>query len=402
MSELDTRCGALRFDNPFVLASAPPTASKDMIRKAFSLGWGGAVTKTIKPDSLHIADVSPRFNAISARRGEIYGFENIELVSKRDVAYWRGAIAELKSEFPGKVLIASIMGDPSPSSWRDLAKEVALAGADAIELNFSCPHGMPEMGVGAAIGQSAEISATICSWVHGAVDLPLIVKLTPNVTDVRQIAKAVVAAGADMLAAINTVESLTGVDLDSLEPQPSVSGFSTYGGYSGKAVKPIGLRVVAQLASAVQVPIMGMGGVGSWEDAAEYIALGASVVQVCTEVMLHGFGIIDGLKSGLSSYLERKALISPQALRGLAVAKMKSHEELARAGRKYPSLGLESACVSCGKCEVACEDGGYGAIRILQGKPSFDYAKCDGCSLCSIVCPTRAIHLGAKAAAGAA
>jgi dihydropyrimidine dehydrogenase (NAD+) subunit PreA len=393
MSDLRVSCGELSFENPFVLASAPPTASYEMIRKAFAMGWGGAVTKTIKPDSLVVADVSPRFNAIGSRFGEVIGFENIELVSKRDLAYWIDAIGKLKREFPRKMLIASIMGDTERGSWSDLSRAMEAAGADALELNFSCPHGMPEMGVGAAIGQSAEISARITEWVRAATSLPLIVKLTPNVTDVRPIAKAVAEAGADMIAAINTVESLTGVDLESLEPQPSVGGFSTYGGYSGRAVKPIGLRVVSQVARSVELPILGMGGISQWSDAAEYIAIGASVVQVCTEVMLKGFGIIEGLKSGLSDYLDRKGMGSPAELRGAALGKLRSHEVLERGERLHPRIFGSGTCVRCGRCVVACADGGYGAISLSGGEPRFDYAKCDGCSLCRHVCPVGVIRM---------
>jgi len=401
MSHLRTSCGSLSFDNPFLLASAPPTASVGMIRKAFALGWGGAVTKTIKPDNLAITDVSPRFNVVGARLGEVFGFENIELVSKRDVAYWVKSVGELKREFPNKVLIASIMGDTEASSWEALAAMMEAAGADALELNFSCPHGMPEMGVGAAIGQNADISARITGWVKSTVGIPVIVKLTPNVTDVSPIAKAVRAAGADMIAAINTVESLTGVDLESFEPQPSVGGFSTYGGYSGRAVKPIGLRVVSQIARSVDAPILGMGGISQWSDAAEYIALGASVVQICTEVMLKGFGIIDSLKGGLSEYLDRKGLASPDELRGKALIRLTSHESLARSEKRFPSLGA-GACMRCGRCVTACADGGYGAIAMGSASVSFDYAKCDGCSLCSHVCPVHAIAMSELKAAGAA
>ena len=402
MCALRTACGSLSFENPFVLASAPPTASRETIRRAFELGWAGAVTKTIKPDGLAMADVSPRFNAIGSKAGEVLGFENIELVSKRDVAYWVDAIGGLKREFPGKVLIASIMADDREDSWKALATAMELAGADALELNFSCPHGLPEMGAGAAIGQSAEISGRIAGWVKAATGIPVIAKLTPNVTDIRPIAAAVRDAGCDMIAAINTVESLTGVDLESFVPRPSVGGFSTYGGYSGRAVKPIGLRVVSQIARRVDLPVMGMGGISQWTDAAEYIALGASVVQLCTEVMLKGFGIIDGLTSGLAEYLERMSLASPGELRGKALARLTTHDSLLRAERRYPAIAMAGACARCGRCVTACADGGYGAIGMGKEAVTFDYSKCDGCSLCSHVCPARAIEMRAKTAADAA
>ena len=287
------------------------------------------------------------------------------------------------------------MGDTEPESWRGLASAMEGAGADALELNFSCPHGMPEMGVGAAIGQDPEISARITRWVKEEVGIPVIVKLTPNVTDVALIAKAVCLAGADMIAAINTVESLTGVDLESFEPQPSVGGFSTYGGYSGRAVKPIGLRVVSQIARSVNVPIMGMGGIGEWSDAAEYIALGASAVQVCTEVMVRGLGIIGDLKSGLLGYLEKKSLAGPHELRGKALVRLTTHERLQRGRGRYPFIMPGGPCIRCARCVTACADGGHGAVSLQGGAIVFDYEKCDGCSLCSHVCPVRAIGMQA-------
>lgn len=391
MSELKTRCGPFELENPFLLASAPPSASLDLIRRAFIAGWGGAVTKTVKPDGLAVSDVSPRFSTIGSRRGEVYGLENVELVSKRDLAYWLRAIRELKAEFPGKLLIASMMGDCYEDSWKSLAFALQEAGADGLELNFSCPHGMPEMGVGAAIGQNAEISGRIASWVRSEASVPIIVKLTPNVADPRPIARAAIEAGADMLAAINTVESLSGVDLDTFEPQPAVGGRSTYGGFSGRAVKPIGLRVVSQLARAFPVPIMGMGGIGSWSDAAEYLAVGASAVQVCTEVMVKGFGIVDGLKSGLLGYMDGKGFSRPDEFRGRALAHFARHEELPRSARMVPEID-DSLCVGCGRCAVACRDGGYQAIAMEKGRPEVAAERCDGCSLCVHVCPAGAVR----------
>lgn len=401
MGNLSVKVGSLSFENPFLLASAPPSASYELIRKAFSLGWGGAVTKTIKSDDMLVRDVSPRFAVVGSRQGDVYGFENFELVSKRSLGYWEESIAKLKAEWPGRVLIASIMGDSQKESWQELSRRVQAAGADALELNFSCPHGMPEMGVGAAIGQNPDISARITGWVAQVAKVPVIVKLTPNVTDVRAVAKAVEAAGADMLAAINTVESLSGIDLESLEPKPSVAGHSTFGGYSGKAVKPIGLRVVAQLAKASSLPIMGMGGISDWRDAGEYIAVGAAVVQVCTEVMLKGMGIIESLTQGLSGYLDRKAFPDLGALRGQALARISSHESLDRSTRMVARVD-GAKCVACGRCQISCADGGHQAIQLRLSRAEIDAAKCDGCSLCVHVCPTAAIGMAPDKVSGGA
>jgi len=379
--------------NPFLLASASPTASADLIRRAFLQGWAGAVTKTIKPDSMAVSDVSPRFHGWRDSAGAVVGFENIELVSKRDEAYWVKTIADLKTEFPDRMVIASLMGDSRPASWRNLACRMVEAGADALELNFSCPHGMPEKGVGAAIGQDPAITARITGWVKDVARKPVIVKLTPNVTDIRVTALAAVGAGADAIAAINTVESITGVDLDTLQPYPLVGGRSAYGGYSGAGVKPIGLKAVAQIAGAVSVPIHGMGGIRTWSDAAEYLSLGASVVQVCTEVMVSGFSIVKPLAEGLACYLDKKHFFGTEDLRGRALAKLSSHEGLDRSTQVRPSAARHEDCVLCGKCLVACRDGGYQAISIRDRRVQFDLEKCDGCSLCRVVCPEGVIEM---------
>lgn len=383
----------LRYENPFLLASGPPTASRELIARGFEAGWAGAVTKTIRPDSMPMSDVSPRFYAFRHGQGDVYGFENIELVSRRSTAYWMETIAGLKRGHPEKILIASIMGDSGRESWENLARRCEGAGADALELNFSCPHGMPERGVGAAIGQDAGITGRITGWVRGATSLPVIVKLTPNVTDVRPIALAAIEAGADALAAINTVQCLAGVDLETLTPYPQVNGFSTFGGYSGAAVKPIGLRVVAQAAATTGAPIHGLGGIRTWQDAVEYMAVGATVVQVCTEVMLRGFGIVRGLIQGLSEYMQRKGFESPANLTGAALKRLSSHEAMSRTERVVPEMAARESCLLCGRCVTACRDGGYGALRIEDQAVAIDTAKCDGCSLCVLVCPAQALAM---------
>jgi len=389
--DISVDIGKLHFENPFILASAPPTSDGNFIRKAFQMGWGGAVIKTIKPDDMKISDVSPRFSVLKDKKGHNIGFENFELVSKQNCSYWSEEIRAIKKEYPNKILIASIMADLSAASWKNLAYKMERAGADALELNFSCPHGMPEQGVGAAIGQSAEIAAMITKWVKEAVELPVIVKLTPNVTDITAIAKNVSAAGADSIAAINTVQCLMGVDLDTLSPMPTVQGQSTYGGYSGYAVKPIGLKCVAQISSAVDVPIYGIGGIGTWQDAIEYIAVGASVVQICTAAMLEGFQIIKPMLAGLKTYMLEKKIEKLSDICGIAAKKMTSHTNLSREYTAKAKLTTSAECIFCQKCLIACNESGYGAIEAVNHKIQIDVDKCDGCSLCSLVCPKQII-----------
>ncbi|MFW5777058.1 MAG: NAD-dependent dihydropyrimidine dehydrogenase subunit PreA [Spirochaetota bacterium] len=383
-------CG-LALENPFVLASAPPTADIAMIERAFSMGWAGAVTKTIKPDSMVVEDASPRFAAVK-RDGRIVGFENFELLSKNNLDYWSDGIAHVRTEYPDKLLVVSITGDDRRETWADLARWAQDAGAQALELNFSCPHGMPERGVGAAIGQNPDITEMIARWVCDEVTIPVIVKLSPNVTSVIPIAEAAIRGGADALAAINTVQSIAGVDLDRLTPYPAVQGHSSYGGYSGAAVKPIGLRITAQLAQAFDLPLSALGGVSEWRDAAEYISLGANHVQVCTAVMTSGFRIVRTMISGLKRYMSGMGFARLEDFRGAALPKLSAHGDLDKKSRAVPRIDHE-ACTRCGKCVTACRDGAYQALDIHSGNVEVDQVRCDGCGLCHLVCPEGAIAL---------
>ncbi len=282
------------------------------------------------------------------------------------------------------------MAGVTRDDWHCLIKRVEEAGVDGLELNFGCPHGMPEKGMGSVQGQDPAIAGEITRWAKEVATVPVMVKLTPNVTDIIQIGKACEEAGADAISAINTVSVLIGIDLDRLEPLPSVAGTSAFGGYSGPAVKPIGLRCIAQLAKGTDLPLSGIGGVGRWQDAAEYILAGASTVQVCTAVMFGGYEIVEKMKTGLSAYLDEKGFQSVAQMIGHIVPKITPHEELDFAYKVTASID-EALCTKCGLCHRSCMDGGWQAIEMesRQVYPRVVKKRCDGCSLCQQVCPVQ-------------
>lgn len=390
--KLNTKFCGIEFANPFILASAPPTDTPEKLRRAFSMGWGGAVTKTLKPNKLKVKNVAPRFGVIKNLRNETIGFENFELVDTNELEVWTSQLEDIKKEYPDRLIIGSIMAEINKKDWQDLTVELQNSGIDALELNFSCPHGMPEKGIGHAIGQDPDLTKMITSWVKEVSTVPVIVKLSPNVTDVVAIAKSALSGGADALAAINTVQSLIGVDIDTFEPLPSVGGYTTYGGYSGKAIKPIGLRVVSELAKNTDTEISGMGGISNWKDSVEYMLLGANHVQICTEVMLKGFYIIEELLEGLESYLEEKRFNSVKEITGLTIDRITTHEKLKR--DRDISLKIDKKkCVACGKCVVACKDSGKNALDINNNLLQNLKNKCDCCSLCTHVCPVDALKV---------
>lgn len=394
MTRLQVSFCGIKLENPCILASASPTQSKEGIAKAFKLGWAGAVTKTCAPDHLLTPDASNRFAVLRNHDGNIEGFENIEGLTQKPVVYWENAIQELKREFPSKVIIASIMADESSKSWQDLARRMEAAGADALELNLSCPHFRLEDNMGASIGKDEENAAAITACVKEAVKIPVIVKLTPNVSSIQDVALAVVRAGADALTAINTIQVLMGVDIDTFEPLPTVNGYSAFGGYSGHAVKPIGLRCVAQIAQATVVPIHGVGGIAKWQDIVEYFAVGACCVQICTAVMLNGYQIITSLLKGLNEYAERKDIHNLTEITGAALPKIVAREHLNMKWRVYSTVVAPEKCTNCAKCHRSCTESGKAAIRFVDRKVTVDKERCDGCSLCTKVCPNGVLALG--------
>jgi dihydropyrimidine dehydrogenase (NAD+) subunit PreA len=383
-------CG-IPFQNPFILASAPPTTTGEMIKRAFDEGWAGATTKTLVREE--IVNVKPRFGSLAYPGAtdepkKIYAFENIELVTDRPLSVWLEEIEDIRKSYPDQVIIVSIMDDAShPEGWKDMAKKAEDAGAHMIELNMSCPHGMPEKGMGSAIGQDAELAGKVTKWVAEAVKIPVMAKMTPNVTDVSQPAKACVENGAAAISAINTVGAIIGVDLETFVPKPPVSGYSAHGGLSGRAVKPVALKAIAAIGQATDAPISGIGGIATWEDAAEFLLMGASTLQLCTEVMVRGYGVIEDLKDGLSNYMEDHGFNTIKDMVGLAQKKLKALSDLSKEYKVISSVD-ESTCVKCDICYISCRDAGYQAISLREDRiPIIDDEKCTGCSLCYQVCP---------------
>ena len=391
-SDLRTNFLGINFKNPFILASAPPSATGDMVRRAFEAGWAGAVIKTLTYEP--VRNLPNRFATI--RNGNrITGFENLELLSEQAPDEWYRAIEVIKADFPHCPIIGSIMGNAdSPDEWLSLAQGCQNAGVDLLELNFSCPHGYPERGRGAAIGQNPDYAARITSWLATCRDItiPIIPKLTAAVADIRHIAEELAQAGAHGFCAINTIPSFFGFDLKTLRPKPDIGGMTSYGGYSGPGIKPIALRAVSELCQSPGLPVMASGGITNGFDATEFMLLGAPVVQVGTEVMLRGFGVIDRMQQDMREFMEWHNFTSPSDFIGHSRDRVTSFGELFDAHDCRPELRADR-CISCGACRTACRDGGYQAISWDKGLPVIDQATCSVCSLCSHVCPTGAISM---------
>jgi dihydropyrimidine dehydrogenase (NAD+) subunit PreA len=394
---LEVEFAGVHFKNPFMLSSAPPTMDVRHIVRAAKMGWGGAVIKTVTDEPT----IDPRTRlGVLRKDGKPIGMNNIELISRETLETWiNDWIPRIKREAPQDfVLIASIMSGPEPDGWTRLAEIVSQTDVDAIELNVSCPHGSPEKHMGAFIGQDASLVETVTRAAKKGTSLPILVKLTPNVTDIVPIANAAVKGGADAVSAINTIESLIGVDIETATPLPIAYGvdkkeqLSTYGGFCGPAVKPIGLRFVSQIAKAQpEIPISGIGGIDDWSSAVEYIMVGAKTLQICTAVMWHGFSIIKQLTKGLTDFMLRKGYASIEAMIGLALPKITTWTALT----KMPPLVarvIEEKCSGCKDCVVACADGGYVAIQMKDGVATVKADKCDGCGLCYVVCRDDAIE----------
>lgn len=384
----------VHFDNPFCLASSPVGNCYEMCRKAYQAGWGGVYFKSVAPASFVINEVSPRFDTLKKEGTDFVGFKNMEQTSERSFEDSMADMARLKKEFPNKVLIASIMG-PTEADWTELARRATATGADMLELNFSCPQ-MTTHAMGSDVGTNPELCEKYVAAAKRGTDLPIVAKMTPNITDMVPSAEAALRGGAAGISAINTVKSIANLDLQNLVGMPMIDGKSSVSGYSGKAVKPIALRFVNELYKRIPgVQISGIGGIETWEDAAEFILLGARNLQVCTAIMEYGYRIIDDLTSGLAYYMEERGVDHLEDLVGLASANMLPAEELDRSYKVYPAFDMDK-CVGCGRCYVSCFDGAHQALAWDEEKrrPVLDRERCVGCHLCALVCPARAISKG--------
>lgn len=392
MANLRSSLAGIESPNPFWLASAPPTNSGYQVQRAFEAGWGGAVWKTLGDP---ILNVSSRFAATNFNGQRVAGFNNIELITDRPLDVNLKEIYETKKRFPNHAIIASLMVEPNQEKWHEIVKQVEAVGVDGLELNFGCPHGMAERGMGAASGQVPALVERQTAWAKEVAQTPVIVKLTPNITDITSTAEAAVNGGADAVSMINTINSLAGVDLDSWNTVPNVAGKGAHGGYCGPAVKPIALNMVAECARNpfINVPISGIGGIGSWQDAAEFLLMGATNVQICTAAMHHGFRIVEDMIDGLSNYLDSKGLVSLDQLIGKSLPKYSNWGDLDLNYKVIAEIDNDT-CIHCNKCHIACEDTSHQAIKLVKqqnGSSTLHVIEenCVGCNLCAIVCPTE-------------
>lgn len=417
MADLSIDFCGVKSPNPFWLASAPPTNSGDQVMRAFDAGWGGAVWKTLGNP---IVNVSSRYGGLDYGNTRLMGLNNIELITDRPLDVNLREMREVKRRFPKHTLVASLMVE-TKEEWREIIQKAEDTGADALELNFGCPHGMCERGMGSAVGNEPKVLEEITRWAVEFAKTPVIVKLTPNIGDILEPGEAVVRAGAPAVSLINTVKSIMGVDLDRMVPFPRVGNASSNGGYCGPAVKPIALHLLAQIArhpDCGKLAISGIGGISNWRDAAEFIALGSTSVQVCTAVMHYGYRIVEDMIEGLSDFLDERGMKSVADLRGRAVGAYKEWGDLDLSYKVVADIDVEK-CIGCQLCHVACLDGAHQCIHIpgrteaesraaghthiprvvpdraALGKgaaagarvPFVDEDECIGCNLCSLVCP---------------
>ena len=392
MADLTSNFIGIKSPNPFWLASAPPTDKEYNVERAYEAGWGGVVWKTLGSEGPPVVNVSgPRYGAIWGADRRLLGLNNIELITDRPLQVNLDEIKRVKRKWRDRALVISLMVPCDEDSWRDILARIEDTEADGVELNFGCPHGMAERGMGSAVGQVPEYIEMVARWVKKHSRMPCIVKLTPNITNILGPAAAAKKGGADAVSLINTINSITSVNLDSFSPEPMIDGKGTHGGYCGPAVKPIALNMVAEIARSrdtAGIPISGIGGITTWRDAAEFMALGAGNVQVCTAAMTYGFKIVQEMISGLSQYLDDKEM-SLDALVGRATPNVTDWQFL---NLNYVTKARidPDACIKCGRCYAACEDTSHQAIAIKPGRV-FEVMddECVACNLCVDVCPVE-------------
>jgi dihydropyrimidine dehydrogenase (NAD+) subunit PreA len=393
MADLRSEFVGIRTPNPFWLASAPPTDKEYNVVRAFKAGWGGVVWKTLGEDPPIVNVSGPRYGAIHSGDRRLIGLNNLELITDRELEVNLQEIKRVKRDWPDRGLLVSLMVPCDEPSWQWILKKVEDTGCDGVELNFGCPHGMSERGMGSAVGQVPEYIEMVARWCKAATRMPVVVKLTPNITDIRWPARAAHKGGADAVSLVNTINSITSVDLDNFAPEPTIDGKGSHGGYCGPAIKPIAMSMVSEIARDKETfgfPISGIGGITTWRDAAEFMALGATNVQVCTAAMTYGFKIVDEMKSGLSRYLDEKGLALTDLI-GRAVPNISDWQYL---NLNYVTKAHidQDLCIKCGRCHIVCEDTSHQAITATRGGQRYFEvvdSECVGCNLCVNVCPVE-------------
>lgn len=395
MADLRTDFLGIKSPNPFWLASAPPTDKQYNVVRAFKEGWGGVVWKTLGEEGPPIVNVNgPRYGAIHGPDRRLVGFNNIELITDRTLEVNLREIKQVKRDWPDRAVVASLMVPCEEQSWAAILPLVEETGCDGVELNFGCPHGMSERGMGSAVGQVPEYIEMVARWCKAHTRMPVIVKLTPNISDIRRPARAANKGGADAVSLINTINSITAINLDTFAPEPTIDGKGTHGGYCGPAVKPIALSMVSEIARDAEtrgMPISAIGGIATWRDAAEFMALGAGTVQVCTAAMVFGFKIVKEMISGLSTWMDAHGYERLSDFTGRAVPNVTDWQYL---NLNYVTKARidQELCIKCGRCHIACEDTSHQAItHTVAGRRHFEVidAECVGCNLCVEVCPVE-------------
>ena len=391
MANLKSDFIGIKSPNPFWLASAPPTDKSYNVRRAFDAGWGGVVWKTVGEEGPPIVNVNgPRYGAIWGADRRLLGLNNLELITDRPLEINLQEMKEVKRDYPDRALIASLMVPCVEEAWKKILPLVEETGADGVELNFGCPHGMSERGMGAAVGQVPEYIEMVTRWVKQYTRMPCIVKLTPNITDILKPAEAALSGGADAVSLINTISSITSVNLDLFAPEPTIGTKGTHGGYCGPAVKPIALNMIADIARSPNtsgLPISGIGGVTTWRDAAEFMVMGAGNVQVCTAAMTYGFKIVEEMISGLSDWMDEKQITSTSDIVGKAIPNYTDWQYL---NLNYVAKAKinQDLCINCGRCFAACEDTSHQAISMSNDRKfTVIDEECVACNLCVNVCP---------------
>jgi dihydropyrimidine dehydrogenase (NAD+) subunit PreA len=415
MADLKINFAGIKSPNPFWLASAPPSNSGAQVHKAFEAGWGGAVWKTI---GAPVLNVSNRYGAWHYGGQKMLAINNVELISDRPLEVNLREIREVKRAWPDRAVIASAMVESKPEAWHEIIRKIEDTGADGIELNYGCPHGMSERGMGSAVGQVPEYCEQITRWVMDVAKIPVIVKLTPNIANIVLPARAAVAAGASALSLINTLNSIVGVDLETLQITPNIGGKGGHGGYAGPAVKPIALHMLSALGTdatvaGARLPISGMGGITTWQDAAEFLLLGASSLQVCTAVMHYGFRIVEDLCDGLSNWMDEKGFATVADVVGKSLTRVSDFKNFDLSFRAVARIDQQK-CIRCDLCYVACNDTAHQCIDLIakdgsvvppgsydvrsngkeaavETRPRVEVREndCVGCRLCYNVCPVE-------------